>query len=72
MRIVIFLVFTLLLSLGQPLTAGEKLEVAGENYRVVINHEEQYSIWVVKGKLPKGWRYLGSESSARVNSRSIG
>jgi MbtH protein len=67
MRVAVFLIFTLLLSLVQPLAAGEKPEAAGVKYQVVINHEEQYSIWVVEGKLPKGWKptgFIGSKESA--------
>ena len=25
-------------------------------YRVVVNHEEQYSIWPVDREIPQGWR----------------
>lgn len=28
-------------------------------YRVVVNHEEQYSIWPVDRELPNGWREGG-------------
>lgn len=28
-------------------------------YRVVINHEEQYSIWPVDREIPLGWRDAG-------------
>jgi MbtH protein len=28
-------------------------------YRVVVNHEEQYSIWPVDRALPAGWRDAG-------------
>jgi MbtH protein len=28
-------------------------------YNVVVNHEEQYSIWPVYRELPKGWRAVG-------------
>jgi MbtH protein len=28
-------------------------------YNVVVNHEEQYSIWPVYRDLPKGWRAVG-------------
>jgi len=28
-------------------------------YRVVINHEEQYSIWPVDDDLPPGWQDAG-------------
>jgi MbtH protein len=28
-------------------------------YRVVVNHEEQYSIWPVERDIPAGWRDAG-------------
>lgn len=28
-------------------------------YRVVVNHEEQYSIWPVDREIPVGWRDAG-------------
>jgi MbtH protein len=28
-------------------------------YKVVVNHEEQYSIWFAERKLPPGWRETG-------------
>ena len=28
-------------------------------YRVVVNHEEQYSIWPAEQELPPGWRDAG-------------
>lgn len=30
-------------------------------YRVVLNHEEQYSIWPVDRDIPAGWRTEGTE-----------
>ena len=36
------------------LTAQGRLN-KGEAYKVVINHEEQYSIWPQNEDLPKGW-----------------
>jgi MbtH protein len=30
-------------------------------YKVVVNHEEQYSIWPVDRELPAGWRNEGKE-----------
>lgn len=30
-------------------------------YRVVINHEEQYSIWFADREIPTGWRATGFE-----------
>ena len=32
-------------------------------YRVVVNHEEQYSIWPVERELPDGWRDGGRTGS---------
>lgn len=32
-----------------------------DRYQVVINHEEQYSIWPVGREIPKGWRGDGFE-----------
>jgi len=32
-------------------------------YQVVVNHEEQYSIWPVDRALPQGWRAVGTRGS---------
>lgn len=32
-------------------------------YRVVINHEEQYSIWPEWKEIPAGWRAVGPTGS---------
>jgi MbtH protein len=32
-------------------------------YSVVINYEEQYSIWPSHRELPRGWRAAGKEGS---------
>lgn len=32
-------------------------------YKVVINHEEQYSIWVASQQLPPGWQEEGTEGT---------
>lgn len=32
---------------------------------VVVNHEEQYSIWPQYRELPKGWRAAGKQGSRR-------
>jgi MbtH protein len=29
-------------------------------YRVVVNHEEQYSIWIADREPPAGWRAVGN------------
>jgi MbtH protein len=30
-------------------------------YEVVVNHEEQYSIWAKGKQIPPGWRAVGKE-----------
>jgi MbtH protein len=35
-------------------------------YRVVMNHEEQYSIWPAGRDLPAGWRDEGTSGSREV------
>jgi MbtH protein len=32
-------------------------------YKVVINHEEQYSIWLADKEIPLGWREVGTTGS---------
>ncbi|NDU72012.1 MbtH family NRPS accessory protein [Actinomadura sp. DSM 109109] len=32
-------------------------------YRVVINHEEQYSIWPEDREIPAGWRAEGTQGT---------
>jgi len=35
-------------------------------YRVVVNHEEQYSIWPIYLENPPGWRDTGKRGQDRV------
>ena len=32
-------------------------------YKVVVNHEEQHSIWPAAKQVPSGWREVGKEGS---------
>jgi len=32
-------------------------------YQVVVNHEEQYSVWFADREVPKGWRAEGFEGT---------
>lgn len=32
-------------------------------FRVVVNHEEQYSIWPVDRELPPGWQEAGKQGT---------
>jgi MbtH protein len=41
-------------------------------YRVVVNHEEQYSIWPVGRDLPVGWREAGKTGSKAECLEHIG
>ena len=34
-----------------------------ESFEVVVNHEEQYSIWLVGRDLPLGWRTAGKHGT---------
>lgn len=34
-------------------------------YKVVVNHEEQYSIWPDHREIPLGWRAEGKQGSKR-------
>ena len=36
-----------------------------ERYRVVINHEEQYSIWPADREIPAGWKATGFAGSRK-------
>ena len=34
-------------------------------YKVVINHEEQYSIWPTNREVPTGWKPVGKEGTRK-------
>ncbi len=42
------------------------------DYRVVVNHEEQYSIWPADQGLPAGWRSDGDPGSRESCLQRIG
>lgn len=42
---------------------SEKDEQDDTTYRVVVNHEEQYSIWPDFKEVPAGWREVGRTGS---------
>ena len=42
------------------------------SYRVVINHEEQYSIWFADRELPLGWRDGGKAGTKQECLDHIG
>ena len=41
--------------------SSEQNEIESDRYRVVVNHEEQYSIWPAEADNPLGWRDAGKE-----------
>ena len=36
-------------------------DVEGMEFKVVVNHEEQYSIWPAYKEVPAGWREAGKQ-----------
>jgi MbtH protein len=38
-------------------------EEDARTYKVVLNHEEQYSIWLSDREIPRGWRDAGKQGS---------
>lgn len=44
----------------------------GPTYRVVVNHEEQYSIWLADRELPDGWRAEGTTGTEQECLDHIG
>jgi MbtH protein len=39
------------------------VDIAGGRFKVVVNHEEQYSIWPEHKVVPSGWREIGKSGS---------
>ncbi len=44
----------------------DKEENSGELYYVVVNHEEQYSIWRADREVPKGWSTVGEKANKQA------
>jgi len=40
-----------------------QIEDRGSLFQVVVNHEEQYSVWPADRDLPLGWNSIGKEGS---------
>ena len=45
---------------------------AEREYTVVVNHEEQYSIWPTGRELPSGWREIGQSGTKDECLKHIG
>lgn len=43
--------------------AAEPDVQASDCYQVVVNHEEQYSIWPLNRQIPAGWQAVGVTGS---------
>jgi len=41
-------------------------------YTVLVNHEEQYSLWLKSQPIPKGWRATGQEGSKEACLAYVG
>ncbi len=45
---------------------AEKLDSKDTRYSVVINHEEQYSIWPADREVPDGWSSVDFQGSKKM------
>ncbi len=41
----------------------QHIEDDTRQYKVVVNHEEQYSIWSTEREIPPGWREAGKDGT---------
>jgi MbtH protein len=41
-------------------------------YLVLVNHEEQYSLWLKDNPIPNGWRNAGKEGSKQECLEFVG
>ena len=41
----------------------DQTTLADRIYKAVVNHEEQYSIWLADKDLPNGWRDAGKQGT---------
>ena len=47
-------------------------EIDDRTYRVVVNDEEQYSVWLADRELPLGWRAEGTQGDRQTCLDHIG
>ncbi len=45
---------------------SDATDATKERYLVVVNHEEQYSIWPADREVPDGWRAEGTEGDKKT------
>ncbi|MCX4993704.1 MbtH family protein [Streptomyces sp. NBC_00568] len=45
---------------------------AGDRHVVVVNHEEQYSVWFADRELPAGWTATGAQGTRQECLDHIG
>ena len=43
--------------------ADQKLDAGKAKFRIVVNHEEQYSVVLAECDVPKGWKLIGKAGS---------
>ena len=43
--------------------ADEKLDAGKAKFRIIVNHEEQYSVVLAESDVPKGWKSIGKAGS---------
>jgi len=51
--------------LVSPAFGGWNDQADDREYRVVVNHEEQYSIWLANREAPRGWKDAGFSGSKK-------
>ena len=47
------------------------MDIGAQQYAVVLNHEDQYSVWLAGRDLPAGWRLEGFTSPKQECLRYI-
>lgn len=58
--------------ISQSILAEQRIQADHTaKYRVVINHEEQYSIWATGKEIPRGWKATGFTGSKEQSLRHI-
>lgn len=71
MKFLFTLIVTALLNMpGTGVHAGER-PVGDTRFAVVINHEEQYSIWKEHYPIPRGWQATGFVGDRQAALRHI-
>lgn len=58
------------MAVGEGMAGSEDEDT--RDYLVVVNHEEQYSIWLADKSVPKGWQVVGDKRKKAECLQHIG